>query len=61
MTTFLSVGCPKCGAAVDKRCRTTSGTNRTTDTHSERIWVAQGVAYTRRLARRTLTKEAPDA
>ena len=34
------VKCPKCGAEVGARCRTTTGTNKTTDLHEAR-WEAR--------------------
>lgn len=34
--TPLAVTCPKCSAEAGSRCRTTSGTGRTTDTHAAR-------------------------
>ena len=40
------VKCPKCGQPAGSRCRTTSGTNKVTGTHSLRTdaawWAARG-------------------
>lgn len=36
MRTPIDFQCPKCGAVPGARCRTTTGTNRTTDLHVDR-------------------------
>jgi hypothetical protein len=61
----LSIACPKCGAGVDERCRTTSGTNRVTDAHVDREWLAADAAYARRIektkARRAAASERTES
>ena len=54
----LRIACPRCGAGAGERCRTMTGTNRVTDTHEDRRWVADDLAYTARLERRSARRSA---